>query len=131
MIHRFLFLSVRIFHIHYKSLSKPGKVEGNVPDGQIASVFRPEGQKLDDVATEISEIEVKWKNALAELRTELGLGTPAIGLEGNLDLVDEDVLLQKIREEVEFLMKPRDDLAIQHQLGVTLTESKEASGEGE
>ena len=129
MIHRFLFLSVRIFHIHYRSLSKPGKVEGNVPDGQIASVFRPEGQKLDDVATEISEIEVKWKNALAELRTELGLGTPAIGLEGNLDLVDEDVLLQKIREEVEFLMKPRDDLAIQHQLGVI--ESKEASGEGE
>ena len=75
---------------------------------------------------------MKWKNVLAELRTELALGTPAIRLEANLDLVDEDVhhvLLQKIREEVEFLMKPRDDLAIQHQLGVT--ESKEASGEGE
>jgi hypothetical protein len=107
-------------HINYRSLFKQGKVEGNVPDGQIASVLQPEVQKPDasrNVATDISEIEMKWKTALAELRAELALGTPAIGfkLEGNkLDLVDEDadVLIQKIREEVEFLVKPRDDLGI-------------------
>jgi hypothetical protein len=108
---------VRILHINYRSLFKQGKIEGNVPDGQIASVLQPEEQKPDasrNVATDISEIEMKWKNALAELRAELALGTPAIGLEGNLDLVDEDadVLIQKIREEVEFLVKPPDDLGI-------------------
>jgi len=83
-------------------------------------ILQYEGQEPDVsrsvyTAPETSEaIEMEWKNALAELRTEIELctGNPVTGLEGEKECYKEDcgdVVLQKIREEVKFLKKYCDD----------------------
>jgi hypothetical protein len=134
MTHRFLFLFVKILQIKYRTLTKQDKVressdrEGNTSGQMVAMILLPKGQKASlpnvHAAPRISSfpepMEMKWKNALAKLRTELELctGNPVIGLKNNL--VDEaqrekerhkedcGVVLQKIREEVELLLKNCD-----------------------
>lgn len=81
---------------------------------------QPEGQEADasrhaHAAPKISEAIVELENALAELRREIGFRKrdPVIGKESNdaqrelkaCRIEDCDVLLQQMREDVEFMLK--------------------------